>query len=372
MTNYLPESRSLEVGNYYYSPTSLVAALNKRGGKHLLDSIEYGSINEQMNKNIVKSVSVGTRAILPTPKDSTAPPDVLAILAAAFCAAFDEIDKGVVSQTNDYVQLQQLNQSQSQAVLSSTTQSINQQENAEKIAAQVADYQKKMGKAQEIFGWVMFGVGMALMLTVMVVTVVSGFFDGGLSDAALPAEAEMLGDIEMTEMPTEASNTEAADPDLINTSGEEADVNSAASDSAESSESQQMTNEETDNTIKRTQSQTNQEAGQSARKWATRVGKILAKMTAAACLGSPMLMSGIVNLKVSKQLSQLSQAQAEVGKGMQVLEKNNMYFQFLQQLTQREGGILQEEISGASTIIGTFKDIADTWRQVSYGLANSV
>jgi hypothetical protein len=368
MTNYLPESRSFGVGSIHYAPTSTTAESHRSRERLLVDSIEYGQQQDaQTQKDILASATVGIRASLPPPKDPSSP-DELALLTEAFCAAFSAIDKGMVTQTQDYVQLQQLNQTQTQAVLQSTTNAINAQQQAENLAEQISDYQAHMAKAESIFGWVMFGVGIALMAA----TIASGFFDFGASDAALPAEMEMLGDVEMDTFADSSGELEEISPnESVETSETETEPENATSESESNTASQRTTQEQTEQTTENTQNKANRENSKSARKWSLRIGKVLLKMTIAAGFGSPMLMTGIVDLKVSKQLNQLDQDQISVGTSMETLELNKMYFQFLQQLCQREGGAMQEESSDASEVIDTYSSITSTWRQVSYGLANA-
>lgn len=378
MTNYLPESRSYEAGTILYSSTAHFAPSEVQAAVKLpVDSIEYGeyAATAQANEN---ASSFSDRAELPPPQDSDMDPDTLSVLAQAFVTAFSAMNKGLVTESGDYTQMQQYDQIESQCVLRSSEEAIKKENAAEKQARQLAAYQKKMANEQKTFGWVMFGVGMALMAA----TMISGFFDLGASDAALPAEMELLntGTSEMAEVGSDAvpldsmSSTPADDSvDLTETNEEGVPRYMQATQemrppTSEIEDTAETTNKTTTRDLTKVETQTKN----SARVWSVRIGKLLLKMGGSAGFASPMLMKGIANMKVAGQLNQLSETQATVGKALSTQQRNNMYFQFLQQLLQREGGVMQDEVSGASEVIDTYSSIMSAWRGITYGLANSV
>jgi hypothetical protein len=373
MTSYLPESRILEAGSILYSPAARYAATHMQGGRLTQDSIASCQEESAQSKDAAsKCIILGARASLPQPNTPSSK-DELMILAEAFVKAFSSMDKSVITQHNDYVQLQQLDQTQTQAVLQSTTNAINQEEAANTLSAQISDYQQKMASNETILGWTMFGLGIALMLG----TFISGFFDFGASDAALPEEAELL-DMGATAMEEAGDSADSAVDDL-SSNIDDADLAGSTEDSSTMSESESSidevdtTAENNEQTAARDLNKSSETASSTALRWLKGWGKVLLKMTIGAGFASPMLVKGIVNIKyLAPQLQQLSDSQSNVGQALDALQVNNMYFQFLQQLVQREGSVMQDETNNASEVIDTFSSVTSAYRGISYGLANAV
>ena len=95
-------------------------------------------------------------------------------------------------------------------------------------------------------------------------------------------------------------------------------------------------------------------------------------MGVAAAFSSPMLVSSISNFALNPKLQALADAQAAVGGALNKETRCNMYLQFLQQMVQREGGLLTEEAKDASEVIDSYASVTSAVRGISYGLANAV
>lgn len=362
MTNYLPNTSSFDVGNVLYSPTSGTTAPNtkKEGGLPPIDTI--ASAQQTAAK---QGAQLAARPSLPI-SNPQLPSNEMMIIAAAFCKAYTSMNNSIITQTKDYAQLQQLDQTQTQAVLQSTTNAINKQEAAEKQAAQIESYEKQAAKVNEILGWTMFAVGIALMIG----TFAAGILTGGAADAALPEEAELLGaDIEMVEMTSDAGDEaadagEAGEADAADGSADAPaqDASSNTSESTSESQDAQQMNRDLDSN--------NAQNEKSSSSFKT-AGKFLFKMGIAAALGSPMLVKGIYGIQIAHKLDPLADAQKIVGQALDVVSRNNMYFQFLQQLLQREGGVVTEETNDATEVIDTYSSITSALRGISYGLASA-
>lgn len=372
MSDYLKESR-LEVGNHIYYPTSYTTHSQTQAGRGLLDSLDEIKSQEKEAKGIVKSVA-DARPKLPAPAQSGDPGDLM-ILAEAFVKAFSAMNKGIQEQTSDYVKLQQLDQTQTQAVLDSTRNTMKKEKAAIQLAAEVTAYEKKMQNEQEIFGWVMMGIGAALMVAVFA----SAFFDGGASLALEPELAEATIDVATEEAPSLIDDVEmSSDGELASSDLDVSDGVGSDAEMSESSETSEMDSgtRTAEKTMTKELNESNSANGKSAAQWARRIAKFAGKLGVkagfSAGFASPMLMKAIVSFKVSDKLDDVAKAQKLLGGALATLQQNNMYFQFLQQLTQREGGVLQEEVSDASEVVDTFASIASGYRSISYGLANAV
>lgn len=388
MTDYLQESRMTEGGKVVYSQTSYASATTTPGNRRTQDSIEYKK--DAAQTNIVKMAIVGSRVSLPDPKSVS--PNDLDMMTAAFIKAYSQMQSGLSTEIDDYTAMQSLDLTQSQCVLASTTNALKQQQAAAELSAQIADYQKTMAASENTLNWVMTGIGIGLM----VITVVSGFLDFGASDAALPAEASLLteadatGDVALDTLSTGEDGVGADTAESTESTTEE-EVSSEASTQESSSSTQANAAEQnTQKTVTRDLAESSKEVSKSAKEvtkitlWNGKTielpigrvpvgfGKVLLKVTVSAGFGSPMLMKGIVNYHVADQLHSLSVSQSQVGQAMGVMQQNNMFFHFVQQLLQREGGILQEEASDASEVVDTEAGIVSSYRDISYGLANAV
>jgi hypothetical protein len=225
--------------------------------------------------------------------DSNSSGDYLAMLAKAFTGAFAAMHKGVITQMQSYSELQKLNQTQTQSVLQSTTNSMNELDALNKKQAELSAFQAQMESSFSTISDVMTGVQIGLLI----LSVASCFFTGGATLAFLP--------------------------EVFST------VLSPAV-------------------------------------------QIALKLGIGALVASPMLMKGIMSFCVSTKLNDLASTQQLVGSALGGSQTNNLFYRFLQQVTQRDGGVLQEEVSGSNDVVDTFATITNAYRQISFGLADAV
>ena len=335
MTSYLPDTRATDVGNILYAPTSGSMATDSTRARKGLSSVD--TVESVGVVDVKKGAPLTGRPVLPLSKPTLAQNEMMQI-AAAFCEAYTAMKNSIITETNEYAGLQQLDQTQVQAVLASTSSAIEKLKVAEKSAAEIQAFQEKLNTFEKYFGKSMFWIG----LFMIVATIGSALVTGGASLAALPEEAGM---IELAEMGTEVGVDVGADlaADTASTTADAAaDAGAGASEAASS--------------------------GASSFNW----GAFAVRMGIAGAFASPQLVSGICNAILTPKLRNLAAAQQVVGEALDIETRNNMYMQFLQQLVQRESGIVTEAASEASEVIDTYSSVMSSVRGMSYGLANAV
>ncbi len=279
-------------------------------------------------------VQIGKSPKLPKAQKSTNQ-GVLATLAEAFADAFKAQSKGLITQTKNFAQDQQLNQIMSSYVLKSQTIVYNMEESIQQIKAKIFAYQKKMAGEINTVSDVVRVVG----IVVIGITLASALFDGGASLFAAAGEASFLG---------------------MATAGGETVAEGAAETVAEEGEASLATNA--------------QETAEES--WTKYLAKQAGKRTfgagVGAGFGAPDLMKfqeSRVTYSLQKQASTLEQ---ESGSAISKLQVNNAYFQFFQKMLKRVSSVIQEENNGASQIVETFSDITNGYQHISYGLSNAV
>lgn len=329
MTSYLPGSRLLEVGRTLFAQTNqTVEGYSKTSeASQLVDTIASAEHPEKS----FKGVEIGGRPALPPPPSWITPQDALKILAEAYSEAFKAVNKGVQTETGAYTNLQQLDQSQAKALLDTTRDSIEKEGAAAKEASELAKFEEEMNTVNSVLGKIF----LAVTIIMIILTIGAGVASGGAADAALPEEVELL---------------EGAGEGLLTGSEE---TSTALESTLETMEGASE-NVETESSALKT------------------VGKKLLRIGGGAVFGTPLLMKGITGIMVAKRREQLAVAQEKIGHAISMVQRTSMYFQFLQQALQREGGVLREEISGAAEILGTIGDIENAYKGISYGLASSV
>ena len=366
MTSYLPSSHATQVSPILYTATSL-AVIAKEKAKEVFRILD--TVAEEQAVQNTKQIVAGARPPLnaPAPLPLSRQSDLL-ILAEAFCKAFDSMNQGILSETQDYVQLQQLDQTQTNAVLSSTTNAINKQQAAEKVASKIAAYEQHWAEMDKIFGWVVFGIGLLMTgLTAGASLGASFAVDIGITLAGVSEDALFeVGDDVGEEVIDEVSSVEEQPEENVNV-----DVEGVESEEVATQNPAENTEEVSEQTTKALDSNSAQNA-ESEQSMLKKVGKFLLKMGISAGFASPMLLKGIYGIKVAGQKHELAEAQKIIGSALSTVQRNNMYFQFLQDLLQRQGGIMQQEASDASEIVDTFASITSAWRGISTGLAQAV
>lgn len=379
---YIQERQMIESGNAVFSSINEIEEKQARFTKssRLKDTIAISASSSNHQNGRIAS----DRPFLPRPEKSKMPPNDLMEIAEAFSKAFQAMNQSVITQTQDYAGLQQLDQSQSQSVLSSTNFAITKEEHATKEAETIATLQKNDAKAMEIYSKYMFWVGIGLMA----LTVISAVFTGGASLMALGGEETMMemGDLGLSTMdtvgddamPMDSFDSSSSNTDMEMTEEDESGTPNYMNQTARLMDEapSNSTYENTDEMIDRDTSTNNKNTAKSEESFKKKMARTIFHkgigMTATGGMLSPTLWRGIEGLRVASGYNKVAGAQAEIGGAMSTLQRNNMYFQFLQQLIQRSGGVIQEEASDASEVIETYGSITNAYRGISYGLANAV
>lgn len=351
MSGYLPESNSYSVSSVLVSPLQQEQVqydhLLTTGIIRSLDTVENAQKKQRQ-----KQQTAGARPTLAQPGKSKNP-DYLAILAHAFSKAFDSMAEGAIAQTKNYADLQEFDETMSQCVLQSTNIAITKQQKQIKLAAEVQAYQMKIQRADAILGYVLLGIG-------IVVTVVSLGISAAAEFPLLAAGVgEEIGDGmgDAIELDTFSDLSES---DPIEMEEEEDPINNPNN-----------TDNPVNNNPTEVENANNSEESAKKRilKW---LGRKTLHMAASVGFGSPMLINGIEGLKTAEMLNQVAKAQLEVGNALSIMQTNNMYFQFYQQLLQLSGGVAREETNDASQVVETFSDITSGYKQITNGLASAV
>lgn len=301
---------------------------SKVGGRsRASDSIATGTSNKK--KGIV---SFGARPALPMAKPQ--PTDYMAILAAAFEKALSSMDQGVKQEVKDYSDLQILDLSMSTEILDSTTLAIKKEQAIYKIQNEIADME---GIESDVGSYLGYGL-LALGGLMIFATIVSAFFTGGATAALLPeelaGEEALAGGTELVDLTSEIV------PEVVE---DEASSVSEAPQAIEASS----------DTLRK-------------------LGTILVKTILAGLFASPMAINGVMSCQISVKLRDLATAQKEVGIAVAGMQKNNIYFQFYQQLVRRESSNLNEEVSNIGEIVKTYGALTNTEQRISAALAQAV
>lgn len=366
MSNYLPDNNSFNVSSVQ-APVIQQTDIEQILKKEISSTLDTVSAAEKQKEK--QQAQVGQRPSLP-PSGKSQDPNYLAIVAEAFSKAFDSMSQGTIQQIKQYTDLQQLDETMSQSVLRSTQLAINKELKEIKLSAEVHAYQEKVEKKDKILGYVMLGIGIALILA----TVISCAFDAGVSAGLIPEEITGFfgAGAEMTPEEIEM-DTFADSSDLTDTS--DLDDEDVDPETVENTESQNTSSQDTQNTQQARETsndldKSNEENSKSEDSLKKKIGKKLLQVVIGAGFGSPMLVQGIQGLKTSGMLKDTAQAQQQVGEALSVMQQNNAYFQFYQQLLQQTSGVAQEETNDSSQVIETFGDITNAYQQISYGLAS--
>lgn len=408
MSNQLPEDLISFSSNTYYSPIDQVESQHGKNDQiaRNLDTITAAQNSEKWNDKL-NGTAGSSPLSLPAPGASK-DPDALTILAAAFCKAFSAMSEGSISEIKNFAELQQLDQTMSQAILLTTKEAIDKQENLLKEQTQLNDYMAAIATKSSILTWVLFGLGILLLAAtagtaavgspalagVLGEEIVGEEVAGGLGEEAIElSQLEVTNEISTLALPAENLATTVTDSteSLVSVTGaldepsttvteivekavqETTDL--AATDPAinameslvpvtdavdESSAATAVTNV-ADKTVEGA-------AGKSAfSEWLDTLDwkKMLGNMAASTVFGTPGLTRGVSSLYIEEALKKVAGAQAEVGTATAKMQIISMDFQFYQQLVQRQASILNEETSNASEVIDTFAKISSAYRQIS-------
>lgn len=269
------------------------------------------------------------------------PPDVLVSLAAAFAAIFSAESDSAKSSFSQISQNQTLANIQSQEVMTSAVLAVQKQE-------QVYNLYEKAEREQnnpflKCLNWITLGLSIVLILA----TFISGFFDGGSSEALLPEEIEMTdmaattvaeGSEGMSEAPVITGDLEGA-TELQNLSG-----SGQASETSASSAT------------------TTTQAERSA------LSKFLiygGRMLGAAAGSSSMLAQGIVSFKLASVFRELAATQRTTGATMGTQSMQQSVFSFLEKCSQRDQTTASNEASGGADVTKTYDEIIALYSQIA-------
>lgn len=335
----------------------------KARGKVTQDTVAAARVSAK-----AKQVEVGTRPALPQPAGKSQNANYLALVAEAFSKAYDSMSGALTSQVDEYNQLQQLNQTMAKEVLTSTKDAISSQMKNAKLAAKIAAYQKASAASASKWGEITEIGGFALMAA----TILSGFFTGGISWAALPEEgAALAGEVgadAVGEDMTGEAGVELVDlggdgiaDDL---DGEVAAINNDAADV----EGVGAGNAE----LNQTAAQTTTEETSSRFGTAKAIAKGFGRMAVATLLGSPMLQRSIQSFHTSKLLDEAAVTEKNAGTAVANMQLINLYAQYYQSQVQRTGGVVQDQTQNASDAIQDFGTVTNAYQRICYGLANAV
>ena len=201
MTSYLPNTRPDDVGSVLYSSTSegmAVTSTRAQKGLSSSDTVSSALITDVKAKSPLQG-----RPMLPVSKP-TLPPNDIMLIAKAFCEAYTAMRSSIKAGTEDYTQLQELDQTQTKALLASATSAISKLKDAEKKSAELEHIESILNEFEKFFGKSMIVIAIVLLFA----TVGAAIATGAAALVALPEEAELF---EMADVGAEAGVDAGAD-----------------------------------------------------------------------------------------------------------------------------------------------------------------
>jgi hypothetical protein len=355
MTDYISETNSYSVESVLHSPLTSESVLHTAQTNRRVFCIDTLEMAEQTGVNA--QICTG-RPMLPS-SSSKLPADDMMEIEVAMSQAYESMNKSVVAQTVDFAQVQQLDQTQNKMVLDSTINALAAQKAAEAQQLSIQNDSARMADIDKYLNWGLIGVTAVLII----VTIVASVASGGAAAAALPEEVTLV-----SEEVTATSTAEGVGGGAATGAAGAVEASTVEAGEATVAEADGAVNAETSNALTSTAA----EGGKSTTNWAAKACKIALRVTFAAAMGSPILVKAIFSLQLAPRLTDLAAAQTLVGQTMGMETRNTMYFQFLQQLIQRSGGVVSEETKDTSEVIQTYASITNAIRGISYGLANAV
>lgn len=370
----------------------LISPIQQMINENILDkqiSRSLDTIEEAEKQKKKKQVATGARPALPKPRKSKHV-NALVEIADAFANAFESQSRAAIEQTKSFAQLQQLDETMSHSVLRSTQLAIEKQDKMNKIASEIAHYEKECAEKDRIFGDVLLAIG----IVIIAVTIVSSVVDFGTSLAAMPEIAGALGAVADAGSSVLSTIVDCCSP-IFDTLDETADdafemtdvsdvddpidtEDNLENDLSEIEDPSQTQSTQENNEVENAQKETDNEVDTTSKeeskskerlkKWGAR----FLRMATAFVFASPMLVQGIQGFKTASKLNDLSRAQKQVGNAVAKMQEINMYFRFYQELTQRAGSVAEQQTNDASEIVQTWGDITNAYKGITYGLANAV
>lgn len=373
MSHYFPASSFPNLSGMPYTTVAFAEEAAKvQEGTVIVDTIQHiqRSEEEEARHRASRHTAASPRVSLPEPGKGNS--NTMDFLAAAFGAAFEAAQNGLVEETNHFENFQQRTQTQSQCILQSTQLVAEKQKQAASLNQDIENHKSSMElpNAMDTFTTV---VGVIFMIC----TVVSGCFDFGLSDLLLPEElAADTGNIGFDAVtPLVDELTPALESEAEEGAG---NIEAAATNNQAVQEGATQASQNLGNTL----------AGASKPmtalervKWIAQgfrsvvlstPGRMLMQAGLSAAMMSPSLVKGLTNVNIAAKLNELAKVQEDTGDVLAELQTNTGFYQFFQQASQREGGSVRQQASSTFQIVTTFGGIINSYIQISNKLHDSV
>ncbi len=342
--------------NISLSTVLLETASVQKQIKRMQDTI---STTERTEK--IKQVEIINRPLLPKPQPSKSS-DYMTLLAEAFSKSYDALSEGTIVEDKDYDRTQTISLAISSDILKDTQTTVVQEN---KMAQLVQTQEEEVKSDAKINQDLTYGT-YALMAVLLVATIASAAFDGGLSLGAVPEELALDGGLGAEE------GGEAVEMTAMSSSEELGDA--GATGISETEEVMSTTEDMTlDNETENTNELGREEAKTDKPTTGARVKKMLLNMALSAAFGTPQLVQGIESKnQIAPILKQLASEQAAVGSAFAVMQMNNSFNEFFQKILQRKSSVISGQTSEATEIVQKYGDIMNAYRQITYGLARAV
>ena len=349
-------------------------------------------------------------------------------LTKAFCAVFTSMSNGMQGQMDQFQETQTLDNTMSTIVVDSANVAIAAQMTVDTLQTAVNDAEAAEAKMQSQLGWMQW-----LGLGLTVVAILMSIPTAGASDAALVADdlgvettdmsagsagsaaggisslsdLEAAADAAETEATQATSSTEQAAEDLApnaNKAGNSAADNGANAAKAGSGKSGAQ---ESETDVLARERAHYQKAGKwfrdpydyqkytfrnyplerasdnlqwmwngandtraASEAWRSKMVMKLFSFIGTACATTPGLLDGIAKLGISEAQTKLAQAQKAAAPYTAMVQENQMNFQFLQQLSQRQTGLIQTSGEQLSDVILLAGSVMKGYQQVQTNLVH--
>lgn len=350
------------------------------------------STQEEMKseeKGETPQVQPGDRPALPVPEIlELRAGGGLEALAKAFGDSFNAVSDGTRTITQDMNKSQLLAGSMSQAILSSTEKTIHDQAAEFDASTALAKYQDECTKINDTTNWWALRIGIAILVVATVVPfacaalpMVAGMLAGGAEVAAGAAEATAT----VAEVGGEAAGEAAAGAGEAAAGAGELTVDSESIvESSGELVQEEITGEEnTQNILSAASDAADASSLPSARTVGIQLlrafcGPILdacpssiiqVRALCGAILGAGLSAPDIIRAAQTPKTVRLMEAQIkteqDVADSTGVMETNNIFWKFYQQLIQREGTVAQGSIEGISKIIQSYGEITHSYENMA-------
>lgn len=365
----------------------IVSSIEKRA-----QTDAHKDVIEQAQQPFIAESKSSTRINLPAPSTT----NYLLSIAEAYEAIFTSLAGTVIDQLQSQTAMQRLDQTMGEIVLASTNAAITQQDATfKKMYAAQAQEQSEAEKAAH---WGKFAqiFGIVLIVVMIGATIATSGATAPVDETILPESLELTNmtsttsNISDTEL-TSSSESEMENQPLNNNEGKIPDgkMEIGSDEEEEESAMKKMDKmmegtgnnnnyEQLDETQKTTEEkveQSNSEVNKSNDNWRNGLHR-LAKTCIGGAVGTinalPYYFQGRASLYQAKYSNQIAKLLEELGPSMGIMQSNNMYFQFYQQIVQRGSQNVQELATETIDVTQTLSSVMSAYKQISAGLAQSV